>query len=297
MGMKFGLRYCNIGPLSRREPALELAAFAEQAGFESLWTIEHVVIPAGYQSAYPYSDDGRFGWPETLDYPDPLMWLATVAGATSSIKLGSAIVILPQRNPVVLAKELSTLDVMSGGRVLFGVGVGWLSEEFDAIGVPFDERAARTDEAIDALRTLWRDDEASFGGRFTSFDRALMFPKPDQRIDGEPAIPVLIGGHSPAAARRAGRLGDGFFPARATPDDLQPLLDIVARAAVDAGRNPDDIEITAGNVSDLESAKRFRDMGADRLMCPLMLPDLLDDIDQAKRRIGDFAEKIISPLS
>ncbi len=295
--MKFGLRYCNIGPLSRREPALELAAFAEEAGFESLWTIEHVVIPAGYQSAYPYSDDGRFGWPENLDYPDPLPWLATVAGATSTIKLGTAIVILPQRNPVVLAKELATIDVMSGGRLLFGVGVGWLSEEFDAIGVPFDERAPRTDEAIEVLRTLWGDDEASFDGRFHSFDRALMFPKPEQTVAGRSSIPVLIGGHSPAAARRAGRLGDGFFPARATPDDLGPLVDIVHSTALEHGRNPDDIEITAGNVFDLESAKRFQDMGADRLMCPLMLPDLLQDVDAAKRRITDFVDGIISPLS
>ncbi len=291
--MKFGLRYCNIGPLSRREPALELAGFAEQAGFESLWTIEHVVIPAGYRSAYPYSDDGRFGWPEDLDYPDPLMWLATIAGATESIKLGTAIVILPQRNPVVLAKELATVDTMSGGRLLFGIGVGWLAEEFDSIGVPFDERAPRTDEAIEVLRRLWRDDEASFDGRFHSFDRALMFPKPSQTVDGRPGVPIIVGGHSPAAARRAGRLGDGFFPARATPDDLGPLLDVVRASAIEHGRHPDDIEITAGNVADLETARRFEALGADRLMCPLMLPVLIADLDEAKRRISAFADDIM----
>lgn len=294
--MKFGLRYCNIGPLSRREPALEIAAFAEDAGFESLWTIEHVVIPAGYRSAYPYSDDGRFGWPEDLDYPDPVMWLATIAGSTSTIKLGTAILILPQRNPVVLAKELATLDMMSGGRLLLGVGVGWLEEEFQSIGIPFAERGPRTDEAIDVLRTLWRSDEASFDGRFHSFDRALLFPKPQQSVGGEPAVPILIGGHSEAAARRAGRVGDGFFPARATPDDLGPLLDVVRRTAIDSGRNPDDIEITAGNVFDIDSARRFQDLGADRLMCPLMLPDLLTDLDEAKRRITRFAEDIMGHL-
>lgn len=291
--MKFGLRYANIGPLSRREPAIELARFAEELGFESLWTIEHVVIPAGYTSAYPYSDDGRFGWPEDLDYPDPLPWLATIAGATEHIGLGTAIVILPQRNPVVLAKELATIDVMSGGRLLFGVGVGWLAEEFAAIGTPFGERAARTDESIEVLRRLWADDEATFQGRFTNLDRALMFPKPLQQIDGRPAVPVLIGGHSPAAARRAGRLGDGFFPARATPDDLGPLLEIVVSSAAEAGRNPADIEITAGNVVDLETARRFEDLGADRLMCPLMLPDLIEDLDRAKSRMEAFAETVI----
>jgi probable F420-dependent oxidoreductase len=291
--MKFGLRYCNIGPLSQREPALELAAFAEQAGFESLWSIEHVVIPAGYQSAYPYSDDGRFGWPEDLDYPDPVMWLATIAGATTSIKLGTAVMILPQRNPVVLAKELATMDMMSGGRLLFGVGVGWLEEEFDAIGVPFSERGPRTDESIEVLRTLWREDEASFDGQFHSFDRALMFPKPVQQDqDGRPTVPIIVGGHSPVAARRAGRTGDGFFPARATPDDLGPL-DIVRRTAVDHGRNPERIEITGGSVTDADTAKRFEQLGVDRVMCPLMLPELIDDLDQAKRRITDFVEQVM----
>ena len=292
--MKFGLRYANIGPLSHREPAIELARHAESAGFESLWSIEHVVIPAGYTSAYPYSDDGRFGWPENLDYPDPLPWLATIAGATERINLGTAIVILPQRNPVVLAKELATIDVMSGGRLLFGVGVGWLAEEFAAVGVPFAERAPRTDEAIEVLRTLWAEDEASFDGRFTTLDRALMFPKPIQRVGGRPAIPVLIGGHSAAAARRAGRLGDGFFPARATPDDLGPLLEVVRSAAVEAGRDPADIEITAGNVFDLDQARRFAELGADRLMCPLMLPDLIADLDEAKRHIDRFVDTIMA---
>ncbi len=287
--MHFGLRYATIGPLSGRAPSLEIARFAEEAGFESIWTIEHVVIPAGYQSAYPYSDDGRFGWPENLDYPDPLMWMGVVAGATERIKLGTAIVILPQRNPVVLAKELATLDAMSGGRVLFGVGVGWLREEFEAIGVPFEERAARTDEAIEVLRVLWRDDEASFDGRFTTLDRALMFPKPAQAG----GVPIHIGGHSPAAARRAGRLGDGFFPARATPDTLPPLLEHLNRAAEEAGRDPDAVEITAGSVFDMAEAERFAELGAERMMCPLMLPDLLDDVGAAKARIEDFRTTIM----
>ena len=292
--MKFGLRYCNVGPLSRRDPALEIAQFAEAAGFESLWSIEHVVIPAGYQSAYPYSDDGRFGWPETLDYPDPIMWLAVIAGATTTLKLGSAVMILPQRNPLVLAKEIATFDMMSGGRALLGVGVGWLAEEFDSVGVPFEERGQRTDEAIDILRTLWRDDEASFEGRFHRFERALMFPKPTQTIGGNPAVPIIIGGHSKLAARRAGRTGDGFFPARATPQDLPALLSEAERAAVEAGRSMNDIEITAGSVFELDTARRFEDLGADRVMCPLMLPELITDIDEAKRKITGFVDGIMS---
>ncbi len=292
--MHFGLRYCNMGPLAARGPAIEIARFAEEAGFESLWTIEHVVIPAGYQSAYPYSDDGRFGWPENLDYPDPLMWMAVLAGATTTLKLGSAVLILPQRNPLVLAKECATLDAMSDGRLLLGVGVGWLEEEFDALGVPFEERAARTDEAIEIMRCLWADEEASFDGRFHSFDRALMFPKPISRIEGTPAVPLIIGGHSKIAARRAGRLGDGFFPARATPEDLGPLVDVVRATALDHGRNPDSIEITAGSVYDYDAARKFEDMGAARVMCPLNLPDLITDLDTAKRKITGFVDGIMS---
>ncbi|MDG2112308.1 MAG: LLM class F420-dependent oxidoreductase [Actinomycetota bacterium] len=292
--MKFGLRYCNIGPLSQREPALELAQFAEEAGFESLWSIEHVVIPAGYRSAYPYSEDGRFGWPEDLDYPDPIMWLAVIAGATTTLNLGSAVMILPQRNPVVLAKEIATFDMMSGGRALLGVGVGWLEEEFESIGVPFGERGPRTDEAIDVMRTLWRDDEASFDGRFTQLDRALMFPKPKNTIGGAPAVPIIVGGHSKLAARRAGRTGDGFFPARATPDDLADLLTDVQRAADEHGRSIDDIEITAGSVFDLDTARRFEDLGAQRVMCPLMLPDLITDLDAAKAKVTRFVDDIVN---
>ena len=291
--MKFGLRYCNIGPLSQREPALELAQYAEAAGFESLWSIEHVVIPAGYQSAYPYSDDGRFGWSEKLDYPDPVMWLAVIAGATTTLKLGTAVMILPQRNPVVLAKELATIDMMSGGRMLFGAGSGWLEEEFDSIGVPFAERGPRTDEAIEVLRCLWSEEEATFAGQFHSFDRALMFPKPVQTIGGKPAVPIIIGGHSKLAARRAGRTGDGFFPARATPDDLGELLAVVDKTAKDHGRSMDDVEITAGSVFDLDAARAFEQMGADRVMCPLMLPDLIDNLDDAKRKVDWFVDEIM----
>ncbi len=288
--MKFGLRYCNIGPLASREPTLELARYAEAAGFESIWTIEHVVIPRDYDSAYPYAEDGRFGWDIALDYPDPLMWMAVVAGATERIKLGTAILILPQRNPVVLAKELASLDALSGGRVLLGIGVGWLREEFDAIGASFGDRGRRTDESVAAMRCLWRDAEPTFAGNFVRFEKALCNPKPMQ----PGGVPILVGGDSPVAARRAGRLGDGYFPARATPETLPALLAEMRQAAAAAGRDADTIEITGGSVYDYDSARRFEDLGAARLMCPLMLPDLITDIDEAKHKIDRFVETIAS---
>ncbi|MEY3362285.1 MAG: hypothetical protein RL531_2004, partial [Actinomycetota bacterium] len=204
--MEFSIAFANVGPLATTDGATRFALAAEAAGFESLWTVEHVVVPAGYESQYPYDRSGRMPGAEDAPIPDPLIWLAFVAAATTTIRLATGIVILPQRNPVVFAKEVATLDVMSGGRVELGVGVGWLAEEFDAIGVPFRERGARTDDHIEAMRALWTQDRASYSGRFTRFNDCIQRPQPAQG-----SVPIHIGGHSEAAARRAGRLGDGFF--------------------------------------------------------------------------------------
>ena len=161
--MKFGLRYANLGRYVDGQAAVELAQAAETAGFDSIWTVEHVVVPNGYQSRYPYSPSGRMGSGlEDFPIPDPLMWLAYIASATRSIKLGTAILILPQRNPVITAKAVATLDHMAGGgRVLLGIGVGWLAEEFATLGVPFEDRGARTDDYVAAMRALWSQERAS----------------------------------------------------------------------------------------------------------------------------------------
>lgn len=285
--MEFGIVFANAGPSARPEHAAGLARLAEQAGFDSLWTVEHVVVPAGYESPYPYSPTGRMPGPEETPIPDPLVWLSYVAAVTSTIKLATGILILPQRNPVVLAKQAATLDVLSGGRFLLGVGVGWLREEFDCIGVPFDERGARTDEYIEAMRALWREAEPTFSGRFTSFAKAKSHPQPIQ-VGG---VPIHIGGHTEAAARRAGRLGDGFFPANVGgPDELAGLLDVMGRAAKDAGRDPSTIEITAGGAMDVEGAKRYADLGVSRLV----IPPLGFDLETLERQLGDFGEKVIA---
>ncbi len=209
--MKFGLRYASLGRYSNGPAAVELAQAAEAAGFDSIWTVEHVVVPQGYQSRYPYSPSGRMGSGlEDYPIPDPLIWLAYIASATRTIKLGTAILILPQRNPVVTAKAVATLDHLAGGgRVLLGIGVGWLAEEFAALGLPFDDRGPRTDEYVAAMRALWSQECATFKGRFVSFDQVFCRPRPPER-----SIPIVVGGDTVTAARRAGRLGDGYFPAR-----------------------------------------------------------------------------------
>src|SRR5881409_1348680 len=236
--MKFGVMFANAGPRARPEDAVAMAQAAEAAGFESLWTVEHVVVPHGYQSRYPYSPTGRMGSGlEDFPIPDPLVWLAFVASATRTLKLGTAILILPQRNPVVTAKAVATLDHLAGGhRVLLGIGMGWLAEEFATLGVPFEDRGPRTDEYVAAMRALWSQDRASFAGRFVSFRDVFCRPLP---AGGR--IPIIVGGDTRAAARRAGRLGDGYFPARGGSVEL---LDEMRRAAVEAGRDPADIEIT-----------------------------------------------------
>jgi probable F420-dependent oxidoreductase len=267
--MKFGVIFANAGPAAAPEHAVGLAKAAEDAGFESLWTVEHVVVPAGYESQYPYSADGRMPGPEETPIPDPLIWLTYVAAVTTRIRLATGILILPQRNPVVLAKEVATLDALSGGRVTLGVGVGWLKEEFDIIGVPFEERGARTDDYVAALRALWEQPTADYKGRFASFEGAQVHPKPVQS-----QIPIVVGGHSEAAARRAGRIGDGFFPGRGDLETLGHLLEVMRKAAVDAGRDPDAIEVTAGGAIDADGIKRYADLGVARMVVPPIGRDL-----------------------
>ena len=260
--MKFGLRYCNTGKYVDPSLALELVQAGEEAGFESAWTVEHTIVPAGYESAYPYSPDGKMaGGVEDFPLPDPLIWMAYVASATSRIKLATGILILPQHNPVITAKQVATLDHLSGGRVLLGIGVGWLREEFDAIGAPFDDRGPRTDEYIAAMRTLWQDEKPTFHGDFVNFDGAYCRPQP---VNG--TVPIIVGGHSRPAARRAGRLGDGFFPARGAPAEL---FSLARQSAAEAGRDPDALEITVSMPDDLEDLNELANLGVGRVLVPV----------------------------
>ncbi len=260
--MKFGLRYCNTGRYTDLSAATELLQAGEDAGFESAWTVEHTIVPAGHASRYPYSEDGRMaGGRVDIPLPDPLIWMSFLAARTTSIKLGTAILILPQHNPVVAAKQIATLDHMSNGRMLLGIGVGWLREEFEAIGADFDTRAKRTDEYVLALRALWEQEAPTFSGDFVSFKEAYCRPQP---VNG--SVPIIIGGHSPASARRAGRLGDGFFPARGVSQELIQIVHETARAN---NRDPKDIEITASIPESLDDIPKLVDLGVDRIMVPV----------------------------
>ncbi len=259
--MKFGLRYCNTSRYVDPKEAVALAQAAEAAGFESLWTVEHTIVPAGYASTYPYDASGKMaGGRNDIPLPDPLIWMAFVAAATTRIKLATGILILPQHNPVLADKQIATLDHLSGGRILIGIGVGWLEEEFAALGVPFAERGARTDEYIAAMRELWSADKPTFNGRFVSFKEAYCRPQPVNR-----RVPIIVGGHSEAAARRAGRLGDGYFPARGAPADL---IAVARKAAEAAGRDPDKLEITASMPDDEAELAAMARAGVARVLVP-----------------------------
>jgi probable F420-dependent oxidoreductase len=261
--MKFGLRYASLGRYANGPAAVEVAQAAEAAGFDSIWTVEHVVVPRAYQSRYPYSPTGRMGSGlEDFPIPDPLIWLAYIASATRTIKLGTAIMILPQRNPVVTAKAVATLDHLAGGeRVVLGIGVGWLAEEFAALDVPFADRGERTDEYVAAMRVLWRDECATFHGRFVNFDQVFCRPLPPAR-----RIPIVVGGDTPAAARRAGRLGDGYFPARGAPP---ALFDEMRRAAEAAGRDPAAIELTVSAPAEPREIEALAKQGIARVAVPI----------------------------
>jgi probable F420-dependent oxidoreductase len=237
--MKFGIGFANTVTFVSGDGAVELGTAAEDAGFDSLWTVEHIVYPEGYESTYPYAPDGKMPGSGDSPIPDPLIWLAYVAAHTTTLKLATGISLLPERHPVTYAKEVATLDMMSNGRVMLGVGIGWLREEFDALDVPWEGRARRTEEYAEVMRTLWESDDASFHGEFIDFDHISSNPKP---TNGR--VPIHIGGHSRAAAERAGRMGDGFFPAKG---DIAELFEIARQTAADNGRDPETIEMTGSH--------------------------------------------------
>ncbi|MEM8923597.1 MAG: LLM class F420-dependent oxidoreductase [Actinomycetota bacterium] len=288
--MKFGLRYCNTGRYVHAPDAVELVQAGEAAGFESAWTIEHTVMPADYDSPYPYSDDGKLaGGQDDLPMPDPLIWMAYMAGVTSTIRFGTAILILPQHNPVITAKQVGTLDHLSGGRIELGIGVGWMREEFEAIGASFDDRGRRTDEYVAAMRQLWTAERPTFHGEFVHFDQAYCRPQPVQR-----PVPIVIGGDSRVAARRAGRLGDGYFPARGAPVEL---FDLVRRTAEEHGRDPAAIELTCQLPDDLDDLPRLAALGVGRVTVPVTpvagLPSAIatpDDVAPWREVIERYAE-------
>ena len=291
--MKFGLAFANVGPFAQPEGLAHLAQTAERGGVESFWTVEHAAVPVGYESVYPYGSSGKMPGPENSPIPDPLIWLTYAAAVTEKIRLATGILILPQRHPIYTAKELATLDVLSGGRVTLGIGIGWLEEEFNALGIAFRDRAALTEESVRAMRQLWGADAKPFSGEHFEWNAVESNPKPIQPR----GIPIVEGGHADGAARRAARVGAGFFPMalgeKSQEERLTELFAIMRAECERVGRDVAEIEITVGGpIRSLDDVKRYQDLGVSRVVGPPpgFAPDDLE------RGLEQFGDSIISKL-
>ncbi len=289
--MKVGLAFASSIGIEGSE-ALDICRRAETAGFESVWGGEHVILPDAIASKYPYTEDGKIPAEPETPIPDPLIWLAFAAAAAPTLKLGTCILIVPQRNPLILAKELATLDRISGGRVELGLGVGWMKEEFDALGVPWEARGRRNDEYIEAMRELWKGPHAEYHGDFVDFDPCTCSPRP---VNGD--IPVIVGGDSEAALNRAVKLADGYFPGEGDHDRLVALLGRLHAKAEAAGRDPGSIEINgmfgAQMADPVAGIEQMASAGVGRVMVPAFFfagPGGLD-------RMEEFAEKVMPVAS
>ncbi|WP_059019027.1 LLM class F420-dependent oxidoreductase [Mycobacterium sp. M26] len=268
----------------------QFAQHLEACGFESIVVVEHTVLMTRYDSVYPYDASGRVELAADCPVPDPLDLLAFLAGQTSTLGLATGVLVLPNHHPVVLAKRAATVDALCGGRLRLCVGVGWLREEVEACGVDFDSRGRRADEQIEVLRALWADspDGASYHGQFFDFDAATSYPKPAAAH----GVPIHIGGHSRIAARRAGRLGNGLQPLGVAGEKLANLISDMRSAAEDAGRNPDDLELSLGHLVtkvDGDRAGRLAEAGADRVV--LAMP-AVTDLQEAKDQLSACAQRL-----
>ena len=280
-----------IGP-SNADPRFvgDLGTALEERGFESLWVPDHVVHRGVYSSRYPYASDGRFPQGVHAGKLDPLSVLTYVAATSQTLRLGTGVCVLAQRNPVYVARQVADLDVLSGGRVEFGVGIGWAREEYEAVGVPFARRGARTTDYLRLIKNLWTEDIAEYHGPFADLPACRMDPKPVQK----PHPPILIGGESLGALRRVAEVGDGWYSFDRRPDQLVSELDLLVSLLAEQGRTMSDIRITVCPPEDcLQPAvmDHYRRHGVHRVIARLPATDhdqlnrLLDRVEPVLRRI------------
>jgi probable F420-dependent oxidoreductase len=277
--MKFDLWIPTASPMTTPELLDVVAEGAEQRGIGTIWVGEHVVLFSEYESHYPYAEDGRIPAPPGSGLLDPLITLTYLAARTSTVRLGTAMLLLPQRNPVYVAKEVSTLDWLSGGRVDLGIGVGWLKEEFDALNTPWPARGKRTDEYLEVLRTLWTDDVSSYTGETYELPPCEMFPKPLQ----DPHPPIHIGGETSAALKRAAYLSQGWHTFNRSPAQLVEGLAELDTHLDAAGRKRADLRITVCpyfNQLTPDDVERYAEAGADAVAA-LFLAFTPDDVARA----------------
>jgi probable F420-dependent oxidoreductase len=287
--MKWGIVFSSTG-FPDPAGAVALAETAEAVGFESLWAPEHIVIPVSYETKYRASESGRIDRLSSRGgIPDPIVWFAFVASRTTTLRFGTGVMIVPEHNPVVLAKSIATLAHLSNGRFMLGAGVGEFREEYDAVGTEFTNRGRRMDEALQILQSLWSEDAAEFHGEHYDFAPVQCEPKPP---GGK--VPLHIGGVSDAAIRRTARFGDGYFPFVDPTQDLHETLNTALRkvreATAQEGRDPDALEFTAGGARTVEAAKWFADQGIHRLTIAVRSRTIPDMQEELRRFAGEVIE-------
>jgi len=267
--VEFGCHLPVYGPAATRDVLLGVARRLEALGYDALWVSDHIVIPWRIESRYPYSATGAFPLTPDTDFLEPLTALALVAGATERIRLGTSVLVIPHRHPVLAAKMLATLDRLAPGRVVLGAGVGWMREEIELLGAPFDRRGAWTDEAIALMRACWRDDRVDFAGRFFRVDGVACRPRPARGT-----IPIWIGGHTARALDRVARLGDGWHAAFPTLEGLSTGIADLREACRAAGRDFSSLTLSAriglptrrSTDAMLSELRALRDLGVHHIL-------------------------------
>ena len=290
--MKIGVQCYFSGPSATGSAIAEAAQVAEQAGFHSLWVGEHVVLFDEYAARYPYAANGRYPLADVDGVPvEPFVALTYAAAVTRRIRLGTGVLLIPQRNPLYTAKSVRDLDALSDGRFDFGVGVGWCQEEFEALGVPFERRGARADEYIALMKALWTEREVTHEGRFYTACKVVQGPRTVQ----QPHPPVLVGGETDAAIRRAAR-NDGWYTFDRTPEQLEPDLRKLDGYLREAGQARDNFQVIVCPFShpcDLELLKRYQDLGVDQVVV------FAFTLDPARIRdeIAGLGERLVQPAA
>ncbi len=282
--MKIGMTAIGIGKAARPTTIRAVAENADRLGFATLWAPEHVVLFDSHESKYPYSDDGHFMAASTIDLLDPFIGLTYAAAFSSRIRLATGICLVAEHNPLVLAKVIASLDRVSSGRLALGVGIGWSVEEFAALGIPFEKRAQRTCEYIEAMRKLWDEPKSSYKGEFVRFDGVRSFPKPHQGVK----LPVIFGGESMPALRRVARMGNGWFGVKLNPEQAAVKIATLRSLMSEAGRDIADLEIIISpyeNQVTAEDLRAYHELGVAEFVPFVRLPG--DD-----SRIPDALERI-----
>ncbi|MEE2688575.1 MAG: LLM class F420-dependent oxidoreductase [Pseudomonadota bacterium] len=284
--MRISLFAPVISPINDAAYLRSLAQGAEERGFHGVWLGEHVVLFDQYEAQYPYQEDGRIPVGVDNGLLEPITALSYMAALTERIRLGTGICLVPQRNPVYTAKEIAAVDYLSGGRVDFGVGVGWLKEEFDALGVPFERRGARCREYLQVIKALWTEDVSCYSGEFYELPPCRQFPKPIQ----QPGPPIYFGGESDAALRRVADIGQGWYGFNLAAEDIGNYIDRLEGFLANNGRQRTDVEIVIGpysNKLNADRARQYEDAGVDQLVA-LIVGRNLDELERWLDRLTEY---------